>query len=85
MEPEDVNNELAELGTRAVDRHPSTSFLAPCESLARAVLAAVLPEHEKKVREQVAREIEKVENEEGDGSSWDGGMGRAASIARGGS
>jgi hypothetical protein len=57
VKPEDVPAELAALGTHAVDMHPSTSFLAPCESLARAVLAAVLPEHEKQVRARLADEL----------------------------
>jgi hypothetical protein len=38
--------QLAEVRTaavRAVERHPSTTFMAPCESLADAVLDAVLP------------------------------------------
>lgn len=34
-------------------------------------------------RAKVAEEIERVLDEDGDGSSWDGGMARAAAIARG--
>ena len=50
--------------------------------IARA-LAAVLPEHEKQVREKVADEIKRHADEWDDGSSWGGGMLRAEQIARG--
>lgn len=36
-------NEIRAAAVRAVERHPSTTFMAPCESLADAVLDAVLP------------------------------------------
>lgn len=41
-----TEQQLAEVRTaavRAVERHPSTTFMAPCESLADAVLDAALP------------------------------------------
>lgn len=36
-----------------------------------------------RIREQVAQEIDRVADEEDDGSSWGGGMLRAVQIARG--
>ena len=60
-------------------------LLSERERIAKAILADVLPEHEKHVREKVAKEIDRVADEEDDGSSWGGGMLRAVAIARGAS
>lgn len=53
------------------------------EALVREALAEILPQYEQMVRERVAEEIEQELKADGDGSSWDGGMYRAADIARG--
>ena len=52
------------------------------EGMAR-VLVHLLPAVERAIREKAAKEIERVADEWGDGSSWDGGMSRAAEIVRG--
>lgn len=83
MKPEDVPETLME--TLRETELPAPRLFDDGEAWARWILAAVLPEHEKQVRERVAQEIDRVADEEDDGSSWGGGMLRAVQIARGGS
>lgn len=68
------------------ERDGETEYESVTHWSARAVtvvLTVVLAEHEKQVREQVAKEIEQVQAADDDGSSWGGGMLRAVEIARG--
>lgn len=61
MKPEDVPVELMNLGRNAMVQLVATApapHIATYEERVRAVLAAVLPAHERQVREQVADEIE---------------------------
>ncbi|GAA0936242.1 hypothetical protein GCM10009550_01880 [Actinocorallia libanotica] len=79
MEPEDVPAELVEIGVTAW-RKSGRYFMAPCT---RAILAAVLPTHERMVRGQVATEIRTEADRVDDGGPWGYGMDRAEEIARG--
>jgi hypothetical protein len=96
---EEVPAELAEIGREALYKHmaaslPPVLMFPTYEERARAVLAAVLPLHEKQVREQVAKEItaerDEVASSEGATITDDraltarcGGLAHAARIARG--
>lgn len=53
MTPDDVPAELVEIGVAAW-RKSGRYFMAPCT---RAILAAVLPDHERMVRERIAAEF----------------------------
>ncbi|AWN05269.1 hypothetical protein SEA_IBANTIK_45 [Streptomyces phage Ibantik] len=46
-----------EAAIKAVQEHPSTTFMAPCESLADAVLKAATPHIEAEVLREVAEKI----------------------------
>lgn len=58
MRPEDVPAELVDPGRNAMIRHLRASGpgIPTFEEKVRVVLAAVLPEHEKQVRQKVAEE-----------------------------
>lgn len=60
MKPEDVGDDLAEIGRRALFDHIVALPIAAMPTYVgrvRAVLAATLPEHEKQVRAKVAMEM----------------------------
>lgn len=83
MTPEQVPDELVELAKKAPLYYDRIEQRVAWGAYQRAILAAVLPAHEQRVREQVAKEIEQALDTDGDGSSWDGGMATAVEIARG--
>lgn len=63
MKREDVPAEMVEKGRNALGAHlrslpPAGAYLPTLKERTRAILAAVLPVHERMVREQVAKEIE---------------------------
>lgn len=81
MNPEDVPDQMIVTARDAANRAPQKRDGKPTRM--RHALAAVWPEIEKRVREQVAAEIEAHATEHDDGSAWGHGMDRAAEIARG--
>lgn len=76
MQPNEVPSQLIDMAWEA-------RRSAPPDSEITRMLAAVLPEYEKRIRAKIAAEIEAELEADGDGSSWDGGMSNAARIARG--
>jgi hypothetical protein len=87
MKPEDVPDDLMNGGREALLRWrlgtKSPTYIPTFEEQVRVVLATVIPEIEKRMRAQLADEIEAERLRDDDGSSWGGGMARAAQIARG--
>lgn len=85
MTPHDVSDELAELGRRAMVTYvlatESTSHPTYIDK-SRAVLAAVLPEYEKLIREQIAQELIAIDGFEWALAGQRAGL-DAAKIARG--
>jgi acyl-CoA reductase-like NAD-dependent aldehyde dehydrogenase len=57
MKPEDVPADLYDLALDALPGEPDEVISATTQEEVRAALAAVIPEIEKRVREQVAAEI----------------------------
>lgn len=82
MKPEDVPDDLADDAVDAWHEAPRNEHgLVILDDHMRYVLAAVLPAHERRVREQVAAEIEAERS--GGTEHWGIAMDHAARIARG--
>jgi hypothetical protein len=80
MDPADVPDELVDDAVDAWHEMPRPMAL---DDQMRHILAAVLPEFERQVREKVAEEIEKSGGT-GSGCLWNAATLAAAEIARGG-
>jgi hypothetical protein len=80
LKPEDVPAELVGMACKAA--YGGVWAFSDERYVITRALAAVLAEHERMIREQVAKEIDREREADDDGSSWGGGMLRAAEVAR---